>query len=75
MVNRTAAYVGRPIPLHTKLGQIMIEHGLRAYIVAGQAGIASRTMTEYLAARKPISSQHLTSLCKLFDCDPEDLVD
>lgn len=75
MGNRTAAYRGRPLPTHTKLGQLMTEHGDRAYILSGKAGIPTRTLTEYLAGRKEIQPQHMTRLCDIYDCEPEDLID
>lgn len=67
--------VGRPYPTHTPLGKIMWHRDWKVYELAGEAGIAPRTLTEYLAGRLPISSTNLVKLAKVLECRPEHLID
>lgn len=70
----TVAPQGRRYPTTTSLGRIMASQGLRVYTVGSRAAVAPRTMTDYLAGRKAISAEHLTRLCVVLGCEPEDLV-
>jgi transcriptional regulator with XRE-family HTH domain len=45
------------------------------YELAGEAGVAPRTLTEYLAGRLPISSTNLVKLARVLECKPEQLLD
>lgn len=45
------------------------------YELAGEAGVAPRTLTEYLAGRLPISSTNLVRLAAVLDCKPEHLIE
>lgn len=70
-----AAYArrGRPFPTHTKLGKRAMESGYTAYQIAALTSIAPRTLTEYLAGRRPIASHHFPDLCRVLRCRTEDL--
>lgn len=65
---------GRKLP-DTRLGRVIVAKGLRAYTVAGRAAIAPRTISDYTAAKKPIPPEHLTRLCAVLECDPEDITE
>lgn len=45
------------------------------YELAGEAGVAPRTLTEYLAGRLPISSTNLVRLAAVLECKPEHLIE
>jgi DNA-binding Xre family transcriptional regulator len=45
------------------------------YHVAGLSGIDPSTMSKYANRRMPIRHHHMLSLCTLFECEPEDLLD
>lgn len=66
---------GRRYSTHTKLGKLMTARGFRVYTVSGRAAIAPRTLGYYLAGTKPISAEHLTRLCEVLNCEPEELVE
>lgn len=44
------------------------------YIVGAACGIHPTTLSLYARGKQPISSKHLIALCKLFKCEPEDLI-
>lgn len=64
---------GRPFPTHTKLGQRALSSGYTAYQLAALTSVAPRTLTEYLAGRKPIAPHHMPDLCRVLRCKAEDL--
>jgi len=45
------------------------------YHVAGLSGIDPSTLSKYANRRMPIRHHHMLSLCTLFECEPEDLLD
>ena len=57
----------------TPLGRVMWDRGIRAYEVAHATGINARTITEYLAARKPMQNGHRALISEYLDIDPRDL--
>lgn len=57
----------------TKLRKKMLEIGGPAYRVAERAGFPASRMSEYTLGRKPIPVKHLVALCRVFNCDPEDI--
>lgn len=67
--------VGRPYPTHTRLGKVMWHRDWTVYELAGEAGVAPRTLTEYLAGRMPISSTNLVRLARALNCKPEHLIE
>lgn len=66
---------GKPIRNTTRLARMVNGCDLRAYQVAGKAGIPQRLLTEYLAGRKVIKPEHCEALCRVLDCKPEDIVE
>lgn len=44
------------------------------YKIAAAADIHPSTLSEYARGHKPISAKNLISLCKLFQCEAEDLI-
>jgi transcriptional regulator with XRE-family HTH domain len=65
---------GRKYPTKTKLGAVMSERGLKMYDVAAQARMDPRSISDYLAARKPIPPHRLARLSMVLDVDAENLV-
>jgi hypothetical protein len=66
---------GRPFNTETPLGRIMWDRGFRVFEVAHATGINARTLTEYLAGRKPLKGSHLSLVADFLDVHPEDLGD
>jgi DNA-binding Xre family transcriptional regulator len=62
---------GRP----SALRQMIARSGAPMYHVAGLSGIDPSTMSKYANRRMPIRHHHMLSLCTLFECEPEDLLD
>jgi len=73
--------LGEAIPIIATRGRpsclrVMIARsGLPMYHVAGLAGIDPSTLSKYANRRMPIRHHHMLDLCKLFECEPEDLLD
>lgn len=44
------------------------------YIVGAACGIHPTTLSFYARGIKPISAKHLIALCKLFECEADDLI-
>lgn len=44
------------------------------YKVAAAADIHPSTLSEYARGIRPISAKNLISLCKLFQCEPDDII-
>lgn len=44
------------------------------YQIAAAAHIHPTTLSQYARGQKPISARHLIALCKLFACQPDDLI-
>jgi len=44
------------------------------YVIAAAAGIHPSTLSQYARGHLPIAAHHLVSLCKLFQCEPEELM-
>lgn len=66
---------GRPINNDTKLGRLIVKQGLRSYVVAGEANISPRLLTEYCAGRREMTQQHILSLCRVLRCNPWDIIE
>jgi DNA-binding Xre family transcriptional regulator len=66
---------GQPITTKTKFGRFLRKHNLKARVVAVEAGIYPRLMTEYIQARRVIREDHLEILCFILDCKPEEIVE
>lgn len=59
----------------SKLRTAIAASGWPAYAVGAASRINPRTLTEYMARRKRIPRDHLVRLCRVLDCEPEDLLD
>ena len=44
------------------------------YQIAAAANIHPTTLSLYARGQKAISNKHLISLCKLFECEPDELI-
>lgn len=44
------------------------------YIIGAAAKIHPTTLSQYARGQKEISSKHLIALCKLFECEPDELL-
>lgn len=66
---------GRPVSQVTKLGRLIHSRGEDAYKVAAACSFANRTLTEYLAGRRYIRTEHAHALAKYFQVPIEDIVD
>jgi len=62
---------GRP----SELRRMIARTGAPMYHIAGVAGIDPSTLSKYANRRMPIRHHHMLSLCAVFECEPEDLLD
>ena len=62
---------GEPSLLRRMIGR----SGATMYRVAGMASIDPSVLSKYANKKRPISHEHMISLCDLFECEPEDLID
>ena len=54
--------------------RLLIENDPRpAYVIGGSAGVAPRTLSEYMCGKREFRPGDLTKLCKELECDPEDI--
>lgn len=44
------------------------------YQIAAAAGLHPTTLSQYARGVKPIKADHLVALCRVFECEPEDLL-
>jgi len=49
--------------------------GWPAYAIGAAARVNPRYLTEYMASRKRIPSDHMVRLCRVLNCEPEDLME
>ena len=66
---------GRPITNKTLLGRQINKSGLKSYQISAQANICNRLMTEYIQARRIMTSEHVEALCRVLSCKPEDIIE
>lgn len=62
---------GRPFNQSTNLGKIIDHRGYTVIEVASGSGVYPRTMSDYLADRKPISLEHRAKLAAFLKVDPD----
>ncbi len=62
---------GRP----SSLREMIARSGAPMYRVAALANIDPSTLSKYANRRMPIRHNHMLSLCDVFECEPEDLLD
>lgn len=65
--------MSRQFPTHTPLGHYMSTLGYTAADFSAVTNIHPRTLTEYLAGRKPMLPHHQVAAAEILDCDPADL--
>ena len=65
---------GRQYPRNTALGRVAAHRGIKAKDLSARSGVHPRTLTEYLAGRKPIREQHVLPLAEVLQCPPEVLL-
>ena len=58
----------------TKLQFKLLSTQQQNYKIAAAASIHPSTLSEYARGLRPISAKHLINLCKLFECEPDDLI-
>lgn len=63
---------GRPFNTATPLGKILYDRDIRAFQLAHATGINARTVTEYLAGRKPITRGHRALIADFLNLHPDD---
>lgn len=44
------------------------------YVIAGVLGIAPYTLSQYARGKKPMRADHLVAICRLFQCEPDDVM-
>lgn len=66
--------MARPFNTSTPLGQFMQSEGYNVMEVSHISGIYVRTLSDYLAGRKPIPDYHLNDLADALGVQPEELV-
>ena len=66
--------MSRPFNTSTPLGRKMVEQGWTRADLSAVAGIAERTLSEYLSGRKPIPTRTAWTLAELLRCDVRELV-
>ncbi len=44
------------------------------YVIGASCGIHPTTLSLYARGQKDISPKHLIALCKLFECEPEEIL-
>lgn len=75
-MTRQGNYQGRPYCKDTRLGKIMWLKGYKQlYIFAGEVGISTRKLTDYLNGRCAIRNDHLMMLSQKLGVKPEYLLE
>lgn len=62
--------VGKPFNRSQPLGKLMFVGGWTVRDLAWACDINDRTISDYLAGRKPFQPHHLTTLADVFGVDP-----
>ena len=77
----TPVRLGEAIPIiatrgtPSKLREMIARSGAPMYQVAALSHIDPSTLSKYANRRMPIRHNHMLSLCQIFECEPEDLLD
>lgn len=66
---------GRYVSLDTRLGRMIHDRNMKAYLVAAKAEVYPRLMTEYTNGRRVILPEHAERLAKVLNCKPEDIIE
>ena len=65
---------GRSFNATRPLGKLMVANGWNCRDVERMTDIYSRTLSDYLAGRKPFTVQHARQICEGLGCRPEDIL-
>ena len=57
----------------SKLRLKLLEVGGPQYMIAARAGMAPSRLSEYVLLQKDIPFHHLVSLCRVLNCEPDDI--
>lgn len=44
------------------------------YVIAAAMKIHPTTLSDYARGKKPISAKHLEQMCRILECEPEDIM-
>lgn len=67
--------MSRPFNRSTRLGVLLAERGWRVRDLEYASTVNARTLSDYLAGRRPIAVGHRQLLADAFDVDPSVLVE
>lgn len=67
--------VGRPYNTTTPLGRILADKAMYVAELDRLSGVNQRTITEFLARRKPMHQHHVDAIARVLDVDPGELWD
>lgn len=65
----------RTYRMHTKLGRLMYERGVRSIDVTMGSGVYPRLMNDYLGGKKRPSPRSVARLCEFLKCEPADIIE
>lgn len=66
---------GRYVCLDTRLGRMIHDRNIKAYLVAARSGVYARLLTEYTNGRRVITPEHAEALASVLNCKPEDIIE
>lgn len=66
---------GKPVTTKTRLGRAITDRKVKVYVLCGATDITPRLMTEYIAGRKIPQPHHLEAICRVLDCEPEEILE
>lgn len=65
----------RTYRMHTKLGKLMYERGVRSIDVTMGSGVYPRLMNIYLGGQRKPSPRSIARLCEFLKCEPADIIE
>lgn len=58
----------------SKLRLKCMEMGGPQYMIAALAGMSPSRLSEYILGHRDIPQHHLVGLCRVFQCEPDDII-
>lgn len=58
----------------SRLKLLCMGHGGPQYMIAALAGMSPSRLSEYCLMQKDIPVHHMVGLCRVFRCEPEDIL-
>jgi len=58
----------------SKLRLRCLEIGGPQYMIAARAGMPPSRLSEYILLQKDIPAHHVVALCRVLECEPEDII-